>query len=95
MFDAGDTYLSPPWWVPFRAFVGLWIGIIVGRWIGSLLGYAPYYPEWTTDWQAACDQMEQGWFHRRFADRGAQDRARERVRERAGMGKSKSNGKAS
>jgi len=79
MFDAGDTYLSPPSWVPFRAFFGFWLGIILGRWIGGLLGYAPFYPEWTTDWQAACDKMEKSWFHRRFAIRDAQEKARQRM----------------
>ncbi|KAJ6140658.1 hypothetical protein N7497_011551 [Penicillium chrysogenum] len=80
MFDAGGTYLSPPWWVPFRSWVGLFLGIVVGRWIGGLLGYAPFYPEWTTDWEAACETMQQSWFQRRFADPQAQERARERFR---------------
>jgi hypothetical protein len=87
MFDAGDSYLSPPWWIPFRGFVGLWVGIIVGRWIGSLLGYAPFYPEWTTDWQAACDHMEKSWFHRRFVDRNAQEKAKARFEKAHGNGK--------
>ncbi|GKZ94159.1 hypothetical protein CBS63078_10082 [Aspergillus niger] len=86
MFDAGGTYLSPPWWVPFRAWVGLILGIVIGRWIGGLLGYAPFYPEWTTNWDAACDRMEQSWFQRRYADRGAQQRAREKFQVQKGQG---------
>ncbi|KAF4636548.1 hypothetical protein G7Y89_g1538 [Cudoniella acicularis] len=87
MFDAGATYLSPPWWVPFRCFLSLWFHIIVGRWIGALLGYAPYYPEWTTDWDAACDQMEKSWFQRKFAVRDAQVKARARWEKQKGSGK--------
>ncbi|KAF9731669.1 hypothetical protein PMIN06_007734 [Paraphaeosphaeria minitans] len=78
MFDAGDTYLSPPAWVPFRTFLSIWFTVVVGRYIGGLLGYAPFYPEWTTDWDAACDQMEQHWTQRRFAKRDAQEKARQR-----------------
>ena len=52
------------------------LGIIIGRWIGGLLGYAPFYPEWTTDWQWACDTMEKSWVHRRYAVRNAQKEAR-------------------
>lgn len=84
MFDAGDTYLSPPWWIPFRAILSFWFTIIVGRWIGGLLGYAPFYPEWTTDWQGACDQMEKSWTQRRFAVRDAQEQARKRMAKRSG-----------
>ncbi len=87
MFDAGNSYLSPPWWIPFRALIGLFFGIVVGRWIGSLLGYAPFYPEWTSDWQGACDKMEQSWFHRRFAIRDAQEKARQRISKMNGNGK--------
>ena len=79
MFDAGDTYLSLPWWVPFRISIALFLGIVVGRWIGGLLGYAPYYPEWTTNWVGACDQMDRIWTQRRFVKYGAQDQARSRM----------------
>lgn len=77
MFDAGDSYLSPPWWVPARRMVGKALGIVVGRYIGGMLGYKPFYPEWTTDWEAACDKMESCWATRRLADRGAQQRIRD------------------
>lgn len=87
MFDAGDSYISPPWWIPFRSYVGLWLGVIIGRWIGGLFGYAPFYPEWTTDWQGACDRMEQSWFQKRYAIRGAQDKAKARMEKTAGNGK--------
>lgn len=87
MFDSGHSYLSPPWWVPFRGFVGLWVGIILGRWIGGLMGYAPYYPEWTSDWQGACDHMEQTWVHKRYAIRDAQEKARHKLQKANGIGK--------
>ena len=45
MFDAGDSYLSPPSWLPFRSPVGYCLGVVIGRWIGGLLGYQPFYPE--------------------------------------------------
>jgi len=88
MFDAGATYLSLPWWVPFRCFISLWMHIILGRWIGSLLGYAPYYPEWTTDWDGACDEMEKSWFTRKFAVRDAQVKAKAKFDKKTGNGKS-------
>ncbi|KAM7205915.1 hypothetical protein V8F33_000745 [Rhypophila sp. PSN 637] len=77
MFDAGDSYLSPPWWMgPLRRPLGKFLGIVVGRWIGGLLGYAPFYPEWTTDWQAACDKMASHWTQRKFAVRDLQKERR-------------------
>lgn len=88
IFDAGDSYLSPPWWVPFRSFVGMWLGIVIGRWLGGLLGYAPFYPEWTTDWQGACDKMEKRWVHKRYAVRDAQTRAKATFEKENGEGKS-------
>lgn len=69
MFDAGASYLSLPWWVPFGKTLSRGTGIVVGRWIGGLLGYQPYYRKWTTDWDTACSRMEQSIFQRRFADR--------------------------
>lgn len=69
MWDAGDTYLTLPWWVPFRSSVSIAMGIVIGRWIGSLLGYQPFHKHWTSDWKLACDKMETSVFQRRFADR--------------------------
>ncbi|KAK8063019.1 hypothetical protein PG997_015116, partial [Apiospora hydei] len=69
MFDAGGSYLSLPSWVPFGRTVAKAVGVALGRWLGGLLGYQPYYREWTTDWQVACDKMETCWFYRRLADR--------------------------
>jgi hypothetical protein len=45
------------------------MGVVGGRWIGSLMGYQPYYEDWTTDWDLACEVMETSWFWRRFAVR--------------------------
>ncbi|EED11997.1 conserved hypothetical protein [Talaromyces stipitatus ATCC 10500] len=69
MFDAGGSYLSLPWWIPFGRTLSMSIGIVVGRWIGPLLGYQPYYPKWTSDWELACEKMRQSFFQRRFAER--------------------------
>ncbi|KAF3095459.1 hypothetical protein TWF569_011640 [Orbilia oligospora] len=73
MFEAGDSYLSPPWWVPFRHFFGYWLTVILGYYIGSLLGYQPFFPEWTTDWDAACDKMASSLLQKKFAIRELQD----------------------
>ncbi|MCJ1247585.1 hypothetical protein MMC30_004800 [Trapelia coarctata] len=69
MFDAGGSYLSFPWWVPFGRSLARAVGILVGRWIGGLLGYQPFYRKWTDDWELACQKMETSVFQRRFADR--------------------------
>lgn len=74
MFDAGDTYLTLPWWVPFRCTVAILLGIIVGRWLGGLLGYQPFFPEWTTEWSLACQVMEKTWTQKQYAQRDAQER---------------------
>ncbi|KAJ5658155.1 uncharacterized protein N7484_001804 [Penicillium longicatenatum] len=74
-FDGGDHYLpfpsnlpnfiSKPWSVWIRTFLGYWITILVGRWVGGLLGYQPYYREYTTDWELAVAKMSQTWFYRK------------------------------
>lgn len=69
MFDAGASYLSVPWWVPFGRSLSRAAGIVVGRWLGAMLGYQPYYRKWTTDWGLACEKMETSFFQRRFTDR--------------------------
>jgi len=84
MFDAGDSYLSPPAWVPFRHTIGWLAGVVVGRYIGGLLGYAPFYPEWTTDWPAACSKMGGHWTQRKFAVDGAQKARRAEIIAKGG-----------
>ena len=79
MFDASGTYISLSPWLPFRTFFGYWLGVIIGRWIGGLLGYAPFYPEWTTDWDAACNKMDR-WSQRKFARRDMQVEAKRKFR---------------
>lgn len=69
IFDGGDSYLTLPWWVPFRRLVSRGMGIILGRWIGGLLGYQPFYKEWTTDWELACEKMESSLLQKRFAQK--------------------------
>jgi mannose-6-phosphate isomerase-like protein (cupin superfamily) len=85
MFDAGGSYLSPPAWVPepLRHHIGRAMGVVVGRWIGGLLGYAPFFPEWTTDWPAACRKMSEHPTQRRFADLNAQEKIRANYVKRA------------
>ncbi|KAI3332044.1 hypothetical protein HD806DRAFT_178688 [Xylariaceae sp. AK1471] len=74
MFDAGGTYLSLPWWVPFGRTISITLGTVLGRWIGSgLLGYQPFHRKWTSDWELACQKMETSIFQRRFADRSKAD----------------------
>lgn len=65
-YDAGDAYLLPPAWLPnrLRKFIGYWGGVIVGRWIGGLLGYKPFFKEYTTDWAYAVKKMESSFFTR-------------------------------
>ena len=38
---------------------------MVGRWIGGLLGYQPFYREYTTDWELAVAKMQNTWFYRK------------------------------
>ncbi|KAH7325628.1 hypothetical protein B0I35DRAFT_448772 [Stachybotrys elegans] len=74
-FDGGDHYLpfppTLPAWVPkawsvrIRTFFGYWATVIVGRYIGGLLGYQPFYREYTTDWEFAVAKMQGTWFYRK------------------------------
>lgn len=70
-YDAGDAYLLPPVWLPnrVRKFIGYWGGVIVGRWIGRLLGYKPFFKEYTTDWAYAVHKMEASSFTRQVVGR--------------------------
>jgi len=69
MFDAGGSYLCPPWWVPFGRTLSRVVGIVLGRWVGGMMGYQPFYKKWTGDWEVACGKMETSVFQRRFARR--------------------------
>ncbi|KAI1391739.1 uncharacterized protein F4822DRAFT_104409 [Hypoxylon trugodes] len=69
MFDAGGTYLSFPTWIPFGKTISRITGIVLGRWLGGMLGYQPFYREWSTDWNLACLKMESSNFQKRFANR--------------------------
>lgn len=51
--------------VYIRTFLGYWITVIIGRYIGSLLGYRPFFREYTTDWELAQAKAKHTWFHRR------------------------------
>ncbi|KAF2014434.1 hypothetical protein BU24DRAFT_481891 [Aaosphaeria arxii CBS 175.79] len=67
MFDAGGSCIMLPWWVPCGMLVSRALGVVVGRWIGAILGYQPYYREWTTDWDTAARRMRSSLWQRRFA----------------------------
>lgn len=58
----------PPAWVPFRRFIGYWGSVILGRWIGGLLGYKPFFREYTTDWDYAVAKMKGSWFQRHMVE---------------------------
>lgn len=63
--DAGDHYTPAPVWMPFRRFFGYWACVIIGRWIGGLLGYKPFFKEYTTDWDFAVAKMKGNFWTRR------------------------------
>lgn len=56
--DGGDAYSVPPKWVPFRRFIGRWGSVALGCWAGGLLGYKPFFKEYTTDWDYAVAKMK-------------------------------------
>jgi hypothetical protein len=63
--DAGDHYTPAPAWMPFRRFFGYWGCVIIGRWLGGLLGYKPFFKEYTTDWDFAVAKMKGNFWTRR------------------------------
>ena len=81
MFDGGDSYLTLPSWVPCRKALARGLGVLVGRWIGGLLGYQPFYPEWTSDWPEACREMASRWTQHRFARLGEQEVVKKTLNE--------------
>ncbi|KAK0634260.1 hypothetical protein B0T17DRAFT_512853 [Bombardia bombarda] len=66
--DGGDAYSVPPKWVPFRRFIGYWGSVALGRWLGGLLGYKPFFKEYTTDWDYAVAKMKGSWFQRHLVE---------------------------
>ncbi|PVH97431.1 hypothetical protein DM02DRAFT_685011 [Periconia macrospinosa] len=67
MFDAGGSCIALPWYIPFNMYISRAMGVVIGRWLGGILGYQPYYREWTTDWEVASTRMSKSIFQRRFA----------------------------
>jgi hypothetical protein len=65
-YDAGDAYLPGPAFLPhaLRKLTGYWGGILLGRWLGGLLGYKPFFKEYTTDWDLAVAKMQSSVFTR-------------------------------
>ncbi|KAI1809743.1 hypothetical protein GGS20DRAFT_580435 [Poronia punctata] len=66
-FDAGGTYISLPWYIPFGNILSKTMGVVLGRWIGGIFGYQPFYEHWSTNWNLACEKMQSSLFQRRFA----------------------------
>jgi len=54
--------------MPFRRFLGYWTCVIIGRWIGGLLGYKPFFKEYTTDWDFAVAKMKGSWSQRHLVE---------------------------
>lgn len=67
MFDRGGSCLALPKFVPFSMAISKALTVVIGRWLGGLLGYQPYYKEWTTDWETAKLRMSTSMFQKRFA----------------------------
>lgn len=68
MLDAGGHYTPAPAWMPFRLFFGYWASVVIGRWLGGLLGYKPFFKEYTTDWEFAVNKMKSSFWTRRSVD---------------------------
>lgn len=54
--------------MPFRRQVGYWTCVVIGRWIGGLLGYKPFFREYTTDWDYAVAKMKGSFFQRHLVN---------------------------
>ncbi|KAF2432529.1 hypothetical protein EJ08DRAFT_686770 [Tothia fuscella] len=54
MFDAAGSYLSLPQWILWGYTLSHVLGILTARWVGGLLGYQPYYRDWSSDWNLVC-----------------------------------------
>ncbi|GMG44172.1 unnamed protein product [Aspergillus oryzae var. brunneus] len=54
--------------MPFRLFFGYWASVVIGRWLGGLLGYKPFFKEYTTDWEFAVNKMKSSFWTRRSVD---------------------------
>ncbi|KAL4794821.1 hypothetical protein BDV19DRAFT_389721 [Aspergillus venezuelensis] len=67
MFDAGGSYICIPAWIPFSKPCAVALGVVLGRWLGGILGYQPYYKDWTSNWDDACRRMRRVIWWRRFA----------------------------
>ncbi|EEP75427.1 predicted protein [Uncinocarpus reesii 1704] len=66
IYDAGDAYPYVPKWLPCRKTASYYWGVVVGRWLGGLLGYKPFYKEYTTDWDYAVEKMRSHFWQRRL-----------------------------
>ncbi|MCJ1266046.1 hypothetical protein MMC22_005928 [Lobaria immixta] len=66
--DGGDAYTPAPAWVPFRRAVGYWACVILGRWVGGMLGYKPFFKEYTTDWNYAVAKMRGSFFQKHLVE---------------------------
>ena len=67
MFDRGGSCLALPEFIPFSLTLSKAMTVVIGRWLGGILGYQPYYKEWTTGSETAMERMSMSVFQRRFA----------------------------
>ncbi|EAT89586.1 hypothetical protein HBI56_029130 [Parastagonospora nodorum] len=66
MFDRGGSCLALPNSIPFSLTLSKAMTVVFGRWLGVILGYQPYYKEWTTDRETAKQRMSTSIFTSRF-----------------------------
>lgn len=67
MFDRGGSCLALPKFIPFSMTLSKAMTVVIGRWLGGILGYQPYYKEWSTDWETAKQRMSTSVVQKRFA----------------------------
>lgn len=69
IMDGGDAYTpAPAIFGPFRRTIGYWTSVAIGRWLGGLLGYKPFFKEYTTDWDYAVAKMRGSFFQRHLVE---------------------------
>ena len=73
VYDGGDAYPELPAWLPCRRTLSYWYGVVLGRWIGGMLGYKPFFKEYTTDWDYAVAKMKRSFFQRHLVEESYKD----------------------
>ncbi|KAF2680810.1 hypothetical protein K458DRAFT_372838 [Lentithecium fluviatile CBS 122367] len=60
MFGAGGSCLVLLNFILFSMTLSKAMTVVIGRWLGGILGYQPYYKEWTTDWETVEKRFARG-----------------------------------